>query len=107
MRNLYQPERADIELADVLYALSDPIRLQIVREIAERGEKSCSGLSMDMPKSSVSYHFKVLREAGVTRTRVSGTQRFMALRRDDLELRFPGLLAAVLSAAEAPAAQPA
>lgn len=107
MRNLYQPERADIELADVLYALSDPIRLQIVREIAERGEKTCSGLSMDMPKSSVSYHFKVLREAGLTRTRMEGTQRFISLRRDDLEARFPGLFDAVLRAAEAPAPQPA
>jgi DNA-binding transcriptional ArsR family regulator len=54
-----------------------------------------------MPKSSVSYHFKVLREAGVTRTRVEGTQRFISLRRDDLEMRFPGLLDAVLRAAEA------
>jgi DNA-binding transcriptional ArsR family regulator len=101
MRHLYQPDRADIELADVLCALSDPVRLQIVRELAERGETCCGGLGVPMPKSSVSYHFKVLREAGVTRTRVKGTQRFISLRRDDLEMRFPGLLDAVLRAAEA------
>src|SRR5207237_9954393 len=98
MRHLYQPDRADIALADVLYALSDPVRLQIVRELAERGETCCGGLGVPMPKSSVSYHFKVLREAGVTRTRVEGTQRFISLRQDDLDKRFPGLRAAVLRA---------
>ena len=107
MRDLYQPERADIALADVLYALSDPIRLKIVREIAERGEKTCGVIGVPMPKSSVSYHFKVLREAGVTRTRIEGTQRFISLRQDDLAARFPGLLDAVLRAAEAPASQSA
>lgn len=106
MRDLYQPSREDIALADVLYALSDPVRLRIVREIAESGEACCGGLGVPMPKSSISYHFKVLREAGLTRTRVEGTQRFISLRRDDLEARFPGLLASVLRAAAAPAAQP-
>lgn len=107
MRDLYQPDCADIALADVLYALSDPIRLQIVREIAQRGETCCGGLGVPLPKSSVSYHFKVLREAGVTCTRVEGTQRFISLRRDDLELRFPGLLSAVLRATDSPTPQPA
>lgn len=107
MRNLYQPDTAEIALPDVLYALSDPIRLQIVREIAERAEVCCGGIGMPMPKSSVSYHFKVLREAGVTRTRVEGTQRFISLRQDDLEARFPGLLHAVLHAPRARTSQPA
>ena len=106
MRNPCQPDREDIELADVLYALSDPVRLQIVRELAQRRETCCGGLGVPMPKSSVSYHFKVLRQAGLTRTRVEGTQRFISLRRDDLERRFPGLLDAVLRAAEAPVPQP-
>ena len=105
MRTLYQPDREDIALADVLYALSDPIRLEIVREVAKRGEACCSSLDVPMPKSSVSHHFKVLREAGVTHTRLTGTQRFISLRRDDLEARFPGLLDAVLRA-EADTAQP-
>jgi DNA-binding transcriptional ArsR family regulator len=107
MRNLYQPDSKDIALPDVLYALSDPVRLQIVRELAGCGETSCGGLGMPLPKSSVSYHFKVLREAGVTHTRVEGTQRFISLRRDDLEARFPGLLDAVLGAtSRAPKDQP-
>lgn len=106
MRSLYQPDRADIALADVLYALSDPVRLQIVRALAERGETCCGGLGVPLPKSSVSYHFKVLREAGLTRTRVEGTQRFISLRQDDLEMRFPGLLDAVLHAAASAPPQP-
>ena len=104
MRNLHQPERADIALADVLYALSDPVHLRIVHDLADCGEASCGGLGAPMPKSSVSHHFKVLREAGVTHTRVEGTQRFISLRRDDLETRFPGLLDAVLHA-DAPTPQ--
>lgn len=106
MRNLYQPDAKDIVLADVLYALSDPVRLRIVRELAACGEACCRGLGAPLPKSSVSYHFKVLREAGVTNTRAEGTQRFISLRQDDLERRFPGLLEAVLRAEQAPVAQP-
>lgn len=107
MRTLYQPGPEDIALADVLYALSDPVRLRIVRELAACGEACCRGLGAPLPKSSVSYHFKVLREAGVTNTRVEGTQRLISLRRDDLDRRFPGLLDAVLRAEAAPATQPA
>jgi DNA-binding transcriptional ArsR family regulator len=98
MRDLYEPKRAEIALPAVLYALSDPIRLKIVRELAERGEKTCGLIGMPIPKSSISYHFKVLREAGVTHTRIEGTQRFISLRQDDLEARFPGLLDAILHA---------
>src|ERR687886_720347 len=106
MRHLYQPDRADIELADVLYALSDPVRLQIVRELAERGETCCGGLGGPLPKSSGSYPLQKVRGGGGRRTRGGGTQRFISLRRDDLEMRFPGLLDAVLRAAEAHVPQP-
>ena len=47
---------------------------------------------MGLPVSTCSYHLRLLREAGVTRTRPKGTQRFISLRRDDLEDRFPGLV---------------
>jgi DNA-binding transcriptional ArsR family regulator len=50
-------------------------------------------------KSTLSHHLKVLREAGVTRTRQDGTRCFVTLRRDSLDARFPGLLPALLSAA--------
>lgn len=99
MRSLYHPNREDISLADVLHALSDPIRLRIVWNLASNAEESCGAFGIQIPKSSLSHHFKVLREAGVTRTRTEGTQRLVSLRHKDLDARFPGLLDAVLSAA--------
>ena len=56
-----------------------------------------------MSKATRSHHFKVLREAGLTRTRAEGTHRYVMLRRDEVDVRFPGLLGAVLAAAEAEA----
>jgi len=98
MRNLHHPRIEEVTLPDVLHALSDPVRLQIVRALAERDEQSCSAVESSVSKSTLSHHFKVLREAGVTHTRVNGTHRYVSLRRDDLETRFPGLLGSVLAA---------
>jgi DNA-binding transcriptional ArsR family regulator len=81
-----------------LYALSDPIRLQVVAELAETGEKACGTFNLEAPKPTLSHHFKVLREAGIIQIRTEGTQRLNSLRREDLEARFPGLLTAVLQA---------
>ena len=66
----------------------------IVRLLAEQGEQNCAALQgkLDMPVSTCSYHLRLLREAGVTRTRAEGTQRFISLRSEDLERRFPGLV---------------
>ena len=83
-------------LADVLYALSDPLRLKIVRRLAEEGETACGEFDVDMPKSSLSHHFKVLRDAGVIATRGEGVRRINTLRREELDRAFPGLLAAIL-----------
>ena len=91
------PERDEIELAGMLHALSDPVRLQIVRYLAEVGhEVACGTVPVPVGKSTISHHYKVLREAGVVRVRDEGTRRFHLLRRDDLEARFPGLLDAIL-----------
>jgi DNA-binding transcriptional ArsR family regulator len=87
-----------VELVDVLQALSDPVRLQIVRHLARVGEVACGTVPVAVSKSTISHHYKVLREAGVIQVRVEGTRRFHALRREDLDARFPGLLDAVLSA---------
>lgn len=100
MRALYHPAREEISLPGVLYALSDPLRLEIVADLAASGEKSCGAFKMDVPKSTLSHHFKVLREAGVTRARTQGTWLFISLRREDLDARFPGLLNAVLHVSE-------
>jgi DNA-binding transcriptional ArsR family regulator len=98
VRNLHHPHVNEVTLPDVLHALSDPVRLQIVRALAECEEQSCSGLESSVSKSTLSHHFKVLREAGITFTRVNGTHRYISLRVDELEDRFPGLLRSVLEA---------
>jgi DNA-binding transcriptional ArsR family regulator len=89
--------RDQIQLVGVLQALSDPVRLQIVRHLAHAGEVACGTVPVAVSKSTISHHYKVLREAGVIQARVEGTRRFHALRREDLDARFPGLLDAVLS----------
>jgi DNA-binding transcriptional ArsR family regulator len=83
-------------LAAVLHALGDPVRLALVRRMAADGESACSPDGMDVPRSTLSNHWRILREAGITETRRAGKARLMTLRRTDLDARFPGLLAAVL-----------
>jgi DNA-binding transcriptional ArsR family regulator len=93
------PRREEIELAGVLHALSDSVRLRIVVALAQAGECTCGSFDLPVTKSTGTHHFRVLREAGVIRQREEGTTRVNALRRNDLEARFPGLLATVLDAA--------
>jgi len=98
---LAHPGRDEIELAAVLHALSDPVRLLMVRGLAGAIEaRSCGSFDVPVTKSTCTHHFKVLREAGVIRQRQEGTKRVNLLRDDDLEARFPGLLATILQAAE-------
>src|SRR3954453_8204648 len=93
---LEQPAMEAVELAAVLHALSDPARLEIVRALAADGERRCGTFDLGLNKSPPSHPFKVLLEAGVTDTRMEGTARFVTLRRDELDARFPGLLDAVV-----------
>ena len=101
MRDLYHPRIEDVEIENVLHALSDHVRLEIVRVLAEVEEIPCSSLDVAVSKSTMSHHFKVLRESGVTHTRANGTKRLVSLRERELEQRFPGLIASVLQAAKA------
>ncbi len=96
-RAIHHPSSGDVDLATVLRTLGDPGRLTILRALAASGEQTCGELQerVAMPVSTCSYHLRLLREAGVTRTRASGTTRFVSLRRADLDDRFPGLLAAL------------
>jgi DNA-binding transcriptional ArsR family regulator len=98
------PGRDEIELAAVLHALSDPVRLQIVSALADGVEQSCGSLSLPVSKSTCAHHFRVLREAGVIRQRLVSTTRLNSLRREDLDELFPGLMDAVLASAGATAA---
>jgi DNA-binding transcriptional ArsR family regulator len=101
MRNPPHPTRSQLHLESLLHSLSDPIRLAVVCELADHGEQPCSAFHDvgDITLPTLSHHLRVLREAGVTRTRIDGRQRFVSLRRDDLEARFPGVLEAVTAAA--------
>jgi DNA-binding transcriptional ArsR family regulator len=94
-----EPNKKDLELTAVLYALSDATRLQIVRSLRSTEEIACGYFDIDMPKSSLSHHFRVLRNAGVITTRKEGTALLNRLRREDLDERFPGLLKSILNAA--------
>ncbi|MFI2361377.1 ArsR/SmtB family transcription factor [Promicromonospora sp. NPDC019610] len=93
------PDMAEVELVDVLKALGDPVRLQIVHQLAD-GEpkpKTVDAWGLDLTKSTMSHHFRTLREAGLTRTIVHGRTHAIQLRRGELDDKFPGLIAAVLA----------
>ena len=99
-RALEHPVRDAIRLEDVLHALSDPMRLRVVRTLAqETGELSCSVFDLPVSKSTTTHHFRVLRECGVINQIYRGTAKMNALRREDLDALFPGLLDSVLRAA--------
>jgi DNA-binding transcriptional ArsR family regulator len=106
-RRLPQPTIDSIDLATVLAALSDPVRLDIMRTLHRRGgPQNCTALAKDsgvgVSAPTVSHHWKVLRAAGLTTTEVVGRNRTIQIRYDDLEQRFPGLLDAVLNAPDLP-----
>jgi DNA-binding transcriptional ArsR family regulator len=99
MKRARHPEPGEMTLIEVMGALSDPIRVGLVRVLADGRERGWGELRAPVAKSTLSHHLRVLRDAGVTRTRQEGTRCFVELRRHDLEDRFPGLLDAVLGAA--------
>jgi DNA-binding transcriptional ArsR family regulator len=94
------PTAEALSLPKVLAALADPARLATVRTLARVGESSCGQIQHDaglvVSKSTMSHHLRILREAGITQSRVQGARRLLTLRRDDLDARFPGLLDAVI-----------
>ena len=93
------PPREQLELAAVLHALSDPVRLRIVAGLASDGGRTCGSFDLPVTKSTCTHHFRVLREAGVIHQHAKGTARLNTIRREDLDARFPGLLDTILSAA--------
>lgn len=100
-RVLAHPARDEIRLEDVLHALADPMRLRVVRELAAGDtDLSCSDVELPVTKSTITHHFRVLRENGVIRQTYQGTAKMNGLRRDDLDALFPGLLDRVLEAAQ-------
>ncbi len=92
------PETDSLDLATIMRALGDPLRIELVRLVDQEGEILCTDLyeRVGLPNSTGSYHLRQLREAGVTRARANGAKRMISLRREDLESRFPGFLDLVL-----------
>lgn len=95
---IQQPLRDEIALTQVLHALSDPVRMEIVLKIARSGQVACGAFDIPMPKSTLSHHFKVLRESGVVAIRREGNEIMNSLRYEDLEARFPGVIKAIIAA---------
>jgi len=104
-RPLRHPEIDQVRVADLLHALSDPVRLRIVRELRDAEEgRSCvetlGRLGESLPKSTCSQHYQVLREAGLIRCERKGVELSSRLRLDEIEQRFPGLVPSILKAYE-------
>ncbi|MGW0538969.1 ArsR/SmtB family transcription factor [Streptomyces griseoincarnatus] len=107
-RVLPHPTHDEIRLDSVLHALSDPVRLRIVSELADaEAALSCSRFDLPVTKSTTTHHFRVLRESGVIQQVYEGTAKMSGLRREDLDALFPGLLDALLVAARRQAARDA
>ncbi|MDB5519325.1 MAG: ArsR family transcriptional regulator [Tardiphaga sp.] len=103
MVQFVHPARDEITLAGVLGALADPMRLRIVRSLgAQKDCMSCTEAAPcpDMAKSTLSNHFRILREAGLVRTSKQGVQHRNVLREEDINARFPKLLKTILSCPE-------
>lgn len=99
VREIPHPSADSLELAAILRTCGEPIRLAMIRTLADAGRELKAGEvtgAVGLPTSTCSYHLKLLREAGVTRTRAAGTERYISLRRDDLDTRFPGLVDVLL-----------
>ena len=94
VREIRHPPASELDLATILRTVGDPVRLAIVRMLADDRERRCTAVGDELgtPASTLSYHLRLLREAGVTRTRAEGSERHISLRRDDLERLYPGLL---------------
>ena len=88
-------------MTGLLHALSDPVRLSVVNCLANNVcEKACSSFDVPVHKSTMSHHMRVLREAGIIHIRCAGTFNYLSLRQEELEERFPGLLASILASAQ-------
>jgi DNA-binding transcriptional ArsR family regulator len=91
------PSPEQFRLEEVLAALGHPVRAAIVRTLAPGEEMFCGVIVPGVPKSTLTHHWRVLRESGVIWQRPSGRKLYITLRRDDLDSRFPGFLDLVLS----------
>lgn len=95
-RPLFHPSLKDLTIDGVLYALSDPTRRNIVGKLLNCDGMSCAKACQDLPPSTISFHHKTLRDAGLIRSEKVGVEVINTVRKADIDKRFPGLLEAVL-----------
>ncbi|OPX11776.1 helix-turn-helix transcriptional regulator [Mycobacterium sp. AT1] len=94
------PSSGELDLQRLLEAVVDPVRRSIVVQLAARGEDvKCGDFDLPVARSTATHHFNVLRDAGLIAQYYQGTAHMNTLRRDDLDIAFPGLLDALLNAA--------
>jgi len=103
MRPLFHPSVEDITVEGILHALSDPVRVAIYADIVgSECSRSCSNFlnvsERTIPKSTLSQHFKALREAGLIRGERRGVEMHNTSRCAEIEMRFPGLIMAIVNA---------
>ncbi len=98
--DLTHPEADEIDLLDVLHALSDPTRMTIARTLRTEPERPCGTFPVDVAPSTLTHHFRILRQSGLIRQRDDGIRRWNALRHEDLDRRWPGLLDHILDSYE-------
>jgi len=101
-RPLLHPASDELKLESILYALADPVRLEIVRRLAN-GDcplKCSAAAPQHLPKSTTSHHFQILREAGLVSSERRGTEVVNTLRLVEIEERFPGVVKTILQAAK-------
>ena len=97
---LIHPPPEDFTVLAILHALSDPTRMTVVQTLRASPERACGTFPVEVAPSTLTHHFRVLREAGIIRQREDGNRRWTTLRGEDLEARFPGLLGAIVTAYE-------
>ncbi len=96
MKDIKHPRIEEITLTGILSALGDPVRLQIVSELYHCNQKCCGGFGIELSKSTLTHHFRTLRDAGIINVRCDGTQRMITLRKDELNKKYPGLLVSII-----------
>ncbi|HVW07012.1 MAG TPA: helix-turn-helix domain-containing protein [Bryobacteraceae bacterium] len=104
MRPLIHPAVEEVPVGAILHALSDPVRVAIFAGIVKGCNENCSTFltvgDREIPKSTLSQHFKILREAGLIRSERRGVEMFNTSRCEEVDRRYPGLISAIVRAHE-------
>lgn len=103
MKPLVHPAIKDVPLEAILHALADPVRVALISEIVQQeGPRNCTGLvgmlEQPIPKSTLSQHMRILREAGLIRCERRGVEMRNTSRHEEVNARYPGLLQAIVAA---------